>query len=257
MMAHSKRNNKIFIGLLIFSCLIIPMKATAQNISEEVPATWQSRIKLIDQFMSRFNGTNIPDGANTRDPQLRLKLMASVFDFDYLNAHENECLQFINYMIRGGYKLNYEDTNWYAIAKCEAFCRGRSTMLTIVLRTEKDSKGLNKWSIYRVQGDMLDFQPTKTSDSFKILPADNEVDFIHLADITSHDVDIILNYSSNDFEIDQTTAFFTLVATEQLRIKQVNELSYQFEKGKYRFTVSRFNRETTNSGWLISQISTK
>ncbi|MCR4816208.1 MAG: hypothetical protein K5842_03350 [Bacteroidales bacterium] len=243
--------------VLFATFLVIPSDMRAQAITDEIPVSFQKRIKLIDQFMSRFNGTDIPDGADKNDPQLRRKLLLSLFDHDYLMQNQQFCLSFIDNAISKKYNLQYEDSTWYAIVDCDAFYGSKAVKLTLAFRTRKDSKGLMKWVISSAVGDALQLAPSKTSSTLKISPVDNELDFIHLKDITSKNEDLIINYSDPSFNVDQTSVFFALVYSGQLRIGQVTNLSYQFDIGDYYVFVTRFNRDTTNSGWLISDIQHK
>ena len=77
-----------------------------------------------------------------------------------------------------------------------------------------------------------------------------------LSRITSNNLDYILNYKQKDYELDQTAAFYTLVNTGQLSVEYVRDLQFMFfQIPGWTFTIKEFDRQTKNSGWLITSFS--
>lgn len=251
-----KQTSKILCILSpLFLLLLLPCNdALGQAFVDNIPQSYMRRIKTIDQFMSRFNGTDVPEGSDHSDPMLRQRLLASLFDYSYATKNQEACVDFISTVIDNYSMLHYEDSSWCAIAECDAYYGKSIVTITLTFRTCRDAKGMMKWVIHSAEGDVLRLDPPRSSPLMKISPVDNELDFIHLKDITTSNEDMILNYSAPSFIIDQTSVFFTLVHAGLLRIGLVKSLSYRFDVGDHTLYVDRFNRNTTNSGWLISKI---
>lgn len=210
------------------------------------------QVKLIEEFMVRFNRDVIPVVMDSLTENKEMKMLALLFDFNLMERRDKEVLDFVKTMLRDNVKLNFTDTNWTAEATCNVKYKKREQKITLVLRTEHIEGQMYKWVITQASGEILALNPFRRSKSYKISPTDNELYFMQLADITKDEPENILNYSRKAYCVDQTSSFFALVASGQLKIEHVEELVYHFYTKHYSFDVSYFTREGTNSGWLIS-----
>lgn len=212
---------------------------------------FQQRVTSMDEFMNRFNGkeSSSIDGVDTVE---RLKCLFRLCNRDVLEKNPDEWYSFLSDMAHDSVQLLYTNSNWTALASCIVDIDGEEDTITLVLKVEQVKRSIYKWVITQASGRVLSLSPNKKSASFIISPVDNELNFISLSDITAKNAQNILCYGSHDFQADETSVFFAFVANGYLKIKYVEDLVYQFDFPKYTFWVSYFNRETYNSGWLIS-----
>ncbi len=221
------------------------------------PITFKRQVKQLDEFMSIFNREHIPVGLDSTAGNLDEMLLLSLFDVDFAEQNAADVMDFIESIVRNNEKLSYNDTGWYALANCHVTIDKKETEITLVLKVEFIDPSMYKWVIVSAFGDELSLTPLKRSKMRKIFPLENEVDFMQLSTITSHDQENILNYSAHGFIIDQTSVFYALVSSKRLEIRHVSELTYQFQTKNHMFWIKFFARETTNSGWLIYDIKNK
>ena len=109
-----------------------------------------------------------------------------------------------------------------------------------------------KWVIADVKGDIFNLKPSRESEKIMLLPNEHESNFMRLNYITSEKDDYITLYSSHTSAVDRLTVFNTLVYYGFLNIEYVSDIEYTFlQVPGYAFTIKEFERESTNSGWLI------
>lgn len=215
------------------------------------------QVKQIEEFMARFNREETPIVMDSTTTQKDMKMLALLFDADVLEKRTCEVVEFAETMLRDDVKLHFTDTTWIAIANCKVKYKKKLQDIVLYLRTEHIEENMYKWVIMQAEGDLLILRPQKRSKSYKISPTDNELYFMQLADITGIEPENILNYSHSGFKIDQTSVFFALVASGQLQVEYVEQLTYYFQTPHYDFFVNYYSREGTNSGWLISDFKKK
>lgn len=218
------------------------------------PIDYRLKVKQLDEFMRRFNLQDVPSLFQNEDTLLQETYsMTAVFDFQLVKNRQNEVREFVATMLDNKVKLNYTDSNWIAVAHCNAIYKGKETTLTLELATEKVKDFIYKWVIIGASGEILELKPLKQNPGLAISPVDNEVNFISLKHITSKEGQNILNYKGKSAQLDAMSVFFALVNSGQLQIKNVQQLEYKFIIAPfYEFTVRNFIRDAMNSGWLIA-----
>lgn len=212
---------------------------------------FQQQVSTMDEFMDRFNGEE-QSKAESQDSLSRLRNLFHVCNRDALELQPERWYTFLSDLAKDSVHLLYTNSNWAAIATCIVDYEGVEDTIVLVLKMEQVKGSIYKWVIAQASGQLLSLVPIKKSPHFSISPVDNDVNFISLGDITEKNGQNILCYGSSNFRIDETSVFYALVACGKLKVKYVDELIYQFDVPKYAFVVSYFNRDTDNSGWLIS-----
>ncbi len=130
--------------------------------------------------------------------------------------------------------------------------KGKETKFDLYLVVEPRGKGMYKWVIADVAGEIFNLKPSRESDKIMLLPNEHESNFMRLNSLTNEKDDYITLYSENSYAVDRMTVFNTLVYYGYLNIEYVDDISYTFlQVPGYAFTVREFERESTNSGWLI------
>lgn len=245
---------KLFILLyLLFTCNTL---VTAQYIISPTEFTnFDYNIKQIDEFFLRFNLNEILIQPNDNDQYTKQNRIL-LFDKDYYYANTNTISEFLDAIESQNVTLHFQDTTWYAIAECNVILNGRTDKLTLTLKTENITKDTYKWCIANVAGNIVQLEPKTTSDKLRILPTDNEVNFLSLKSITTTNSQNITLFTSNRTNNDALSVFNALVYYKLLKIENVQQLTYCFTQVKgYKFFVKKFTRDEKNAGWLIYNIT--
>lgn len=215
---------------------------------------FEYNVKLIDEFILRFNLKELliqPDQSAQYERDNRMLL----FDKDYYLANEEYLSHFLDAIEKQHTSLSFYDSTWYAIAECNVTMQGKKDKLTLVLRTEQVKDDLYKWSIIDARGKLLELTPKTTSDKLRMLPTDNEVNFIALQSVTTTNAPNITLYNIKTHVNDRLSVFNSLVYYKLLKVDNVQKLTYCFTQVKgYKFFVTNFAREADNAGWLIYDV---
>ncbi len=219
---------------------------------------YHARVKLISEFMQRFNGEEIhpyiaPDAADITKINL-----CQLFDADRITqnrqANEAKAFEFVDSVLTNNVKIRYSDPDWYAKVKAIGQFRGKEVSFYLYLTVEPRGNDMYKWVIADVEGALFQLRPSSESEKIMLLPNEHELDFMHLYSITSEKEDYITLYSSDCSPVNRLTVFNTLVYYGNLDIEYVTDIEFTFlQVPGYSFTVKEFERESTNSGWLISE----
>lgn len=211
-------------------------------------------IKQIDEFILRFNLKELliqPNQSTKYERDNRILL----FDREYYLGNSENSNEFLDAIEKQKTVLSFYDSTWYAIAECNVTFQGKKEKLTLILRTEQIKDDIYKWSIMDAKGALLELIPKTKSDKIRLLPTDNEVNFIALQSVTTDNAQNITLYNEKTHVNDRLSVFNCLVYSRLLKIDNVQELTYCFTQVKgYKFLVKNFAREDKNAGWLIYDV---
>ena len=231
--------------------------ASAQTMVRPTDPNYASKVKLVDEFFDRFNGKEITPYIDKNKPDYKKQNLLSLFNIGMFKSRQDplyiEADSLIGKVLRDSICLDYRDSIWFAKAKCLAIMNGKETELTVWLNVEKRTEDMSKWVIARAEGEVLKMIPPKTKHNMMLLPNDHETNFISLHRMTKDTPRQSMRFARKDFTIDETSVFFTLVSMGLLKIEFVTDLQFVFyQVPGYRFSISYFEREKANCGWLIS-----
>lgn len=245
---------KLFYIFTIFSLAFAGVTNAQIVYHDEKFEHFEYNVKLIDEFILRFNLKELliqPDQSAQYERDNRMLL----FDKDYYLANEEYLSHFLDAIEKQHTSLSFYDSTWYAIAECNVTMQGKKDKLTLVLRTEQVKDDLYKWSIIDARGKLLELTPKTTSDKLRMLPTDNEVNFIALQSVTTTNAPNITLYNVKTHVNDRLCVFNSLVYYKLLKVDNVQKLTYCFTQVKgYKFFVTNFAREADNAGWLIYDV---
>ena len=219
---------------------------------------YRARVKLVSEFMARFNGErNSGKGMTTSSAEQNKINLCQLFDFEQIlkNKKENEtkAFEFVDSVLDNNIKIHFSDKEWYAKVECVASFKGKETKIDLILTVEPRGDEMYKWVISDVRGSIFDLKPSHVSENIMLLPNEHESDFMKLNSITTEKDDYITLYSPAGSHVDRMSVFNALVYYGFLNIEYVNDIEYTFlQVPGYIFTIREFERESTNSGWLIS-----
>lgn len=221
---------------------------------------YHGRVKLVSEFMQRFNGEEKNPYIDPSSAEIDKINLCQLFDIEYIlknrQAVEPKAFQFIDSVLNNNVKLHYRDADWFAKVKCIGSFKGKEVTFAMYLTVEPRGKDMYKWVVADVEGKIFDLSPSRDSNKIMLLPNEHESNFMWLNSITSEKDDYITLYSTNSLHHDQLTVFNTLVYYGYLNIDYVSDIEYTFlQVPGFTFTIKEYERESTNSGWLISEWS--
>jgi len=220
------------------------------------------QVKQVDEFIERFNNSDftlikqyLKDKYNLEEVS-RSELIKSLFNHADTTWKKDEVVQFLADVTENNPPpyLDFYDDNWFAELDCMGTYKGNTENFTLILKVETiESNGSSKWVIESVSADFLNLPQSK--DYRKALnPASYGTDFLGLIDALA-DTANYQNYISSTAQPSQLLLFFNELYEKNLTFKQVNDITYHFlQIDNWAFQVREFNRDTKNSGWLISSL---
>lgn len=242
---------------LVIICLIIGCLGGYSQIFDMLNnELYRCRVKLISEFMSRFNGEERNPFIDSNTAEIDKINICHLFNTEYILKNgadvKNEAFQLVDSILLNNVKLKYGDSNWYAKASCVGTFKGKEISFDLFLVVEPRGADMYKWVITDVDGELFDLMPSKDSEDLMLFPNEHESDFMRLHSITNGKDDLITLYSASVNPTNRLTVFNTLVYYGFLNIEYVSDLEYTFlQVPGYAFTIKEFERESTNSGWLI------
>lgn len=220
---------------------------------------YNTRVKLVDEFFDRFNGKEFRPDIKKDSEDAGLKNLLVLFNASMFKSTQDsvfiEAKTFARKVIEDSIKINYKDSVWIAKATCHGKFKSKSVDFTLYLNVENRRGKLYKWVIAKAEGDIFKLTPSAEKETIMLMPDDHETNFMSLHRITTEKDDYILNYKQKNYSVDQTAVFYTLVNAGLLDIEYVKSLDFLFfQVPGYKFTVSHFERESYNAGWLIGSL---
>jgi hypothetical protein len=222
--------------------------------------------KQVNQFIKRFNMEEDqygkPLSKNSKyyhNQKVRRKLLEQMFDIH--NPRTNSSLKkyFIEDVTNPKHPvyLNFLDKNWFAEVSATFTKNGEDQYIIMYLSLEKAGLG-SKWVIsnvyYNYTSSFFPEPDTNIAKLYFLHPQSHELDFMNLHKALDHPSHIQY-YASSNFKPDYLTLFFYLMKTGQLKFKEITNVKFHFfQIPNWYFELSYYNRNDTNSGWLISNL---
>jgi len=220
----------------------------------------------VGQFVSRFNMEEDQFGKTLsltdkryHNNKMRRKLLPGMFD-QYNPRTSGKLKQFFIDDVTSkdsAVFLNFLDKDWFAEVSATFTASGADVNIILYLKIEKENLG-SKWVISNVWYSYFPrlFPPIDSAEHAKYFlhPQSHELDFMNLHKALEQP-DHIQYYASDDYRPDFLTLFFYQMKTGDLKFKQINNVKFHFfQVPNWYFEISYFNRNDTNSGWLISNL---
>jgi hypothetical protein len=239
---------------------------SSSNLSNE--EVFKFRVKQLTEFVDLFN--NMVDftsrGISPEESKnlTRMSVMASIFDnsdprldresTEYDAAYTQLAKEFIIQVCTDSLFLTKSSEEIYAIANSSGTYKNKPVKFDIVLQQELVGKNMLKWSISNVEADFINFLLQDTVYLRFLPPSSDELDFKELVRALN-DHDYLDQYAGRDFSYNPLSVFFYLLKTGDVKIESVLEVRYKlYEIPGWQIELSDFNRNSKNSGWLISDL---
>ncbi len=257
---------KFVLLIIVFVTTVSFVNAQSFNGFTDDETTLYAMNKQVGQFVHRFNmeednlGKLLPKNDNRyHNNELREKLLPGMFDKSNPRTSGNLKKYFIDDITNNDQPvyLNFLDSDWYAEVSASFVINGREENLILFLTLEEENLG-SKWILSNVyfRNFNLLFPNVDTNEQKKhfLHPQSHELDFMNLHKALENPEYVEL-YASTDYQPDYLTLFFYLMKTGKMEFKKINSAKFHFFQIKnWYFELSYFNRNDTNSGWLISNL---
>ena len=260
----------------IFALILFSAPSFAQNYEREFEAIFAWEVKQIDEFIERFNNTDktlIREYTQKLDSSKdidRERLIKSLFNAENKNWNFGQVHEFI-YKVNDQFEpvyLNFFDRDWYAKLNCSVTWKGKAETATLILKIQQQADGASKWVITGVTAKFLQEAsddglipssfpqlPIAKDSTVSLNPMSHTTDFMNI-DQVSKDKKNMANYFLNSQNSkDQLSLFANECLNGRLSIVRTNSIGYHFLQVKgWIFEIRQYNRQSKNSGWLISKL---
>lgn len=248
-----------FLKVFFVSILImLSNNVYSQIVLEPDPYLQKARIGLVDEFIKRFNGQILHPNISAKANDSRKKNLQMLFNLAQYKSIDDPAFEKATTMIEKAIDdsivLSYNDKKWAAIAHCKGTIDGKNVSFDIYLVIQQRKEDMYKWVISKVEGKCFETSPRDTSEKIMLSPDDHETNFISLARMTKEQPFNVRLFMSKEYMYDATSAFVYLVHTKKMKISHVENLEFIFTQiPEYAFHIQYYERESGNSGWLISK----
>lgn len=245
---------------LFLSHALFAQISNDQDIFKGLPEHLFFQVKQLDQFIARFNSNENAEGiridAKNTSQEDRAKVLASLFNLELLEnkLFKTKALKFIKEVSGSDIRnLSFYDKDYFATVNCHVLYHNKKETLTLTLTVEGDADKGIKWAIIGAQANFLQTKTDKKSNGI-IPPTNHEVEFIHLLEVFNGKNDIS-NYISEKHTPNELDALAYILKNEELKMISTSIPTYHFlQIPGWVFTVDFYNRNSKNSGWLISHL---
>lgn len=221
------------------------------------------RVKQIDEFFQRFNYETDYKGDSPTDPNdkvERKKNMLTLFNLDKFLNKNNEIDSvadvFLDYIIDNNITLHYEDTIWYAKAKCSLTYEGKQHDAVMKLKTERVKDVIFKWVIVDISSTLFKQFPTDMKDSVTISPAEHGISFITIPGTLNLNKSSVGSTFAKGYQRSCLCAFDFLMATGKLKVNMIKQVTFHFNLPEADFVVEQIEKDKSyNQGWLINKLT--
>lgn len=256
----------ISLSLLLLSIIALNAQSGSYNGFSDDETILYTMNKQVGQFVKRFNMEEDQFGKDLaktdkryHNTELRENLLPGMFDKYNPRTAGTLKTYFIDDVTKkeDPVYLNFLDKNWYAEVSATFTANGDDVNIILYLTLQEENLG-SKWIISNVWYSYFPrlFPTIDSAEQAKYFlhPLSHELDFMNLHKALERP-EQIQYYASNDYRPDFLTLFFYQTKIGQLKFKQINDVKFHFfQIPDWYFELSYFNRNNTNSGWLISNL---
>lgn len=213
-------------------------------------------------FRARFNCEQYSPQVDTSSSNGKLTNIFTLFNRDMFTTMNSktdpkfaEAGMFCKLVADSSYRLNLEDTSYFAVATCSAKYKGKDAALTLWFAINNAKYGFPVWTMVKAEADFLNPKAADTVTKMYISSTSQNINFMDFPAVVQNNSDNILNYCHPDCEVDQLSVLMYLVKSKMLTVDMVTGLKIVFcQVPGYIFEISRSQRFSDNSGWLITKL---
>lgn len=249
--------------------LCLPFTGGAQGSVGSLPmdeSVFLAQTKQVNQFFLRFNGEEDTRGNRLyagdpayHDLKTRKKYLEILFDNSNPMINDDAKFVFINDALnkKDPAFLNFYGNGWFAELSTTFMYKKERVSLIIFMKLEKQLQGY-KWVFSNVYFDRFESWFTHVDDTLNtsriIHPMSHELDFMNIHKVFK-EPDKVDYYLQRHYRPDMVSLFIMEVRNGNLSFVSVNNTKFHiFQVPNWYFEISWFNRNSSNSGWLISNL---
>jgi len=225
-----------------------------------------AQTKQVNQFFRRFNAEEDVSGKRTytgdslfRDLKSRKKYLNILFDAGNYSFTTEEKNAFIDQVTnkKTPVFLDFHGKDWFAEVTAGFYYKKEKVDIILYLKLERQNNGY-KWVFSNVYfsrfSEMFSHVGDTTNLKLFLHPLSHEVDFMNIHKVFE-DPDKLDYYLDRYYSLDQLSLFVTEIKNGNLKFETVKNVKFHFlQVPGWYFEVSYFNRNSNNSGWLISNM---
>lgn len=250
-----------------------PVVIKKGTLSKERERRFVQEVKVLDEFIERFNDSKssyLRQVYKSKKQAFNLnrgQLVRSLFNNPTAWAGKPEVKSFIAQVTdtAGPQFLDVTDSNWYAQAACVFINRGKQTVVPLVMQLVVAQDSSATWMIAGI-GSVPLLEHSETVDTSRmnsepvsntkyIPPTGHSTNFLALHKVFTPEMNPANYFVADVLHTDRCTAFVNLIKAGKLKFDHTKSISFHFfQVPNYVFTVERFERDGTNSGWLINSL---
>lgn len=260
---------KIRIGALIVFLCLIQSSVQSQYFDKiaEDESMLYAQTKQVNQFFRRFNGEEDRYGerlpindAYYHDPAYRRKFIDLLFDQQNTSIDALIKNEFIYKCTQADQQnfLNFHGGDWFAEVKTSFNYKGQERDLILFLKIQEENIG-SKWVITNVVFEpfldlFIDAEKLPEEERKFLHPLSHELDFMNLIKVFTSKA-VLEQYAEKEFKPDYLTLFIYEFRKSNLKFVTIKDVKFHFfQLDGWYFELSEFNRNSNNSGWLISNL---
>lgn len=218
-----------------------------------------SQVKSIDEFICRFNGSEI-NSEIVCDTLSRQSNICALFNYEIDRGDMTEAEfrkmvhDFADTAVECGVELKVTGSGMLAEANGSFSYGGENYPVTLVLQSEEMENGSERWAIAGIRG-LTAAGVIDTADYRAINPLEHELNFMTLDMTILSNSSKAFGYRSQNRPIDELSVFLAMIKTGNIKPGIIRDFTLHFiDVPGFIFTVTRFPRRGANSGWLISAL---
>ena len=258
-------NRILFIVLVFLPFTLFPQNGSIGTFSGD-ESIFYAQTKQVNQFFRRFNAEEDVSGKRTytgdslfRDLKARKRYLNILFDISSSSFPTEEKNAFIDQVTnkKSPVFLDFHGKDWFAEVTASFFYKREKVDIILYLKMEKQNNGY-KWvfsNIYFSRFNEL-FSHVGDTTNLKLFlhPLSHELDFMNIHKVFE-DPDKLDYYLDRYYNLDQLSLFVSEIKNGNLKFETVKNVKFHFlQVPGWYFEVSYFNRNSNNSGWLISNM---
>ena len=259
------RNSLLLLSLLFHLPLWVVSQGSIGSFSPD-ETVFYAQTKQMNQFFLRFNGEEdlqgkrlYPGDAGYHDIKARKGYIKMLFDQTNTGISDDAKFVFIEQALnkKNPVFLDFHGNSWFAEVSATFQYKKEKVTLILYLKLEKQNGGY-KWMFSNVYFDRFASWFTHVNDTanlkYFIHPMSHELDFMNLHKIFREPGNMDY-YLEREYQPDMLALFVMETKNNNLTFVSVDQVKFHFfQVPGWYFEVSYFNRNTMNSGWLISNI---
>lgn len=259
------RNSLLLLTLLFHLPLWVVSQGSIGSFSPD-ETVFYAQTKQMNQFFLRFNGEEdlqgkrlYPGDAGYHDIKARKGYIKMLFDQTNSGISDDAKFVFIEQALnkKNPVFLDFHGNSWFAEVSATFQYKKEKVTLILYLKLEKQNDGY-KWMFSNVYFDRFASWFTHVNDTanlkYFIHPMSHELDFMNLHKIFREPGNMDY-YLEREYQPDMLALFVMETKNNNLTFVSVDQVKFHFfQVPGWYFEVSYFNRNTMNSGWLISNI---